>query len=85
VSSVRPQRSACAASARRPPAMWICPATWRRNGEEFPEDHRGDPQDVDYVADGWTELTRLEPVLSSKELAASGRSPPAKSASLQPR
>jgi len=53
------------------------PAWQKERRENFQKIIAATPQDVDYVADGWTELTRrLKPVLSSKELAARlGRKP----------
>ena len=53
------------------------PAWQKERRENFQKIIAATPQDVDHVADGWTELTRrLKPVLSSKELAAKlGRKP----------
>ncbi|MBS0222055.1 MAG: NAD(P)/FAD-dependent oxidoreductase [Proteobacteria bacterium] len=47
------------------------PGWQKERRENFQKILGAKPQDVDYVADGWTELTvRMKPVLSSRELAA---------------
>jgi cation diffusion facilitator CzcD-associated flavoprotein CzcO len=53
------------------------PGWQKERRENFQKILGATPQDVDHVADGWTELTRLmKPVLSSKDLAAGlGRKP----------